>query len=192
MFNSRLARCRAPSQPYQKKAAVEAQSSSGDISPVSWARLRPRAKTSCHSAKTAESCSRKFSGNVLTSCASFPARQPERCHLVPHFADEGPEAAQRGQGCVREATLQLLRDGEPVAVYEFRAEPFLCLEIVVERTPRNTRALQYLVDPHCGIAFFRQHFRPDVDQHFPGQQFVAALLGRAATAFGVLRVILHG
>ena len=114
------------------------------------------------------------------------------CHLVPHFADEGPEAAQRGQGCVREATLQLLRDGEPVAVYEFRAEPFLCLEIVVERTPRNTRAMQYLVDPHCGIAFFRQHFRPDVDQHFPGQQFVAALLGRAATAFGVLRVILHG
>ena len=113
-------------------------------------------------------------------------------HLVPHFADEGPEAAQRGQGRVREATLQLLRDGEPVAVYEFRAEPFLCLEIVVERTPRNTRALQYLVDPHCGIAFFRQHFRPDVDQHFPGQQFVAALLGRAATAFGVLRVILHG
>lgn len=113
-------------------------------------------------------------------------------HLVPHFADEGPEAAQRGQGRVREATLQLLRDEVPVAVYEFRAEPFLCLEIVVERTPRNTRALQYLVDPHCGIAFFRQHFRPDVDQHFPGQQFVAALLGRAATAFGVLRVILHG
>ena len=181
MFNSRLARCRAPSQPYQKKAAVEAQSSSGDISPVSWARLRPRAKTSCQRVDLL----RQLSGQT-TGTAIGPR------HLVPHFADEGPEAAQRGQGRVREATLQLLRDEVPVAVYEFRAEPFLCLEIVVERTPRNTRALQYLVDPHCGIAFFRQHFRPDVDQHFPGQQFVAALLGRAATAFGVLRVILHG
>ena len=43
-------------------------------------------------AKTAESCSRKFSGNVLTSCASFrqttgTAIGPR--HLVPHFADEG-------------------------------------------------------------------------------------------------------
>ena len=95
MFNSRLARCRAPSQPYQKKAAVEAQSSSGDISPVSWARLRPRAKTSCHSAKTAESCSRKFSGKVLTSCASFPARQPERQLVRAISSRTSPTKARR-------------------------------------------------------------------------------------------------
>ena len=108
---------------------------------------------------------------------------------LPH---EGAQAVQGRKAFVGKAVFELLKDAVTVEVYELRAEPFLALEIIIERTSRNARPLQDFIDTHGGKSFFRHNFHSGMEQRFPSEQLVAAFLGRPPPALGLRRWLCHG